>query len=125
MFMKDQIFFFFSSRRRHTRLQGDWSSDVCSSDLGTAPATLWVAAESLMKGWTRLIAEAGSCASGFGVSWFPVLNTWYTPRSSDAPWFTNDWLKSTSTESQHAGQDDQPAFPYRPAVRAPRLARYA
>src|SRR5256885_3781961 len=29
-------FFFFSSRRRHTRLQGDWSSDVCSSDLGRA-----------------------------------------------------------------------------------------
>src|SRR5256885_13163834 len=28
------VFFFFSSRRRHTRLQGDWSSDVCSSDLG-------------------------------------------------------------------------------------------
>src|ERR1039457_3773612 len=28
-------FFFFSSRRRHTRLQGDWSSDVCSSDLLT------------------------------------------------------------------------------------------
>src|SRR5574341_1174834 len=27
------IFFFFSSRRRHTRLVGDWSSDVCSSDL--------------------------------------------------------------------------------------------
>src|SRR5256885_11917905 len=25
--------FFFSSRRRHTILQGDWSSDVCSSDL--------------------------------------------------------------------------------------------
>src|SRR5688500_20393281 len=24
---------FFPSRRRHTRLQGDWSSDVCSSDL--------------------------------------------------------------------------------------------
>src|SRR5256885_12523457 len=27
------LYFFFSSRRRHTRLQGDWSSDVCSSDL--------------------------------------------------------------------------------------------
>src|SRR5574341_261748 len=26
--------FFFSSSRRHTRLVGDWSSDVCSSDLG-------------------------------------------------------------------------------------------
>src|SRR2546426_7441758 len=32
----DCVFFFFSSRRRHTRLQGDWSSDVCSSDLITA-----------------------------------------------------------------------------------------
>src|SRR5690242_21205569 len=28
------FFFFFSSRRRHTRLTCDWSSDVCSSDLG-------------------------------------------------------------------------------------------
>src|SRR5579862_9307413 len=27
------IFFFFSSRRRHTRWNCDWSSDVCSSDL--------------------------------------------------------------------------------------------
>src|SRR5438876_1971157 len=35
------FFFFFSSRRRHTRWTGDWSSDVCSSDLipvaGTRP----------------------------------------------------------------------------------------
>src|SRR5581483_9170606 len=28
-------FFFFSSRRRHTRYWRDWSSDVCSSDLDT------------------------------------------------------------------------------------------
>src|SRR5882762_5444701 len=28
------FFFFFSSRRRHTRFKCDWSSDVCSSDLG-------------------------------------------------------------------------------------------
>src|SRR5438876_2683719 len=27
------LFFFFSSRRRHTKWTGDWSSDVCSSDL--------------------------------------------------------------------------------------------
>src|SRR6266498_1312935 len=27
------IFFFFSSRRRHTRCGRDWSSDVCSADL--------------------------------------------------------------------------------------------
>src|SRR5437763_10188001 len=30
------FFFFFSSRRRHTRYIGDWSSDVCSSDLDDA-----------------------------------------------------------------------------------------
>ena len=29
----DPILFFFSSRRRHTRSDRDWSSDVCSSDL--------------------------------------------------------------------------------------------
>src|SRR5437763_10935817 len=33
-------FFFFSSRRRHTRYIGDWSSDVCSSDLGTQLAVV-------------------------------------------------------------------------------------
>src|SRR5437762_10798439 len=31
------LFFFFSSRRRHTRYIGDWSSDVCSSDLSARP----------------------------------------------------------------------------------------
>src|SRR5256885_7889046 len=31
--VRSGVCFFFSSRRRHTRLQGDWSSDVCSSDL--------------------------------------------------------------------------------------------
>src|SRR2546422_1028942 len=38
------VFFFFSSRRRHTRCSRDWSSDVCSSDLDgagkVAPAVL-------------------------------------------------------------------------------------
>src|SRR3989442_11656741 len=31
------VFFFFSSRRRHTRCGRDWSSDVCSSDLVASP----------------------------------------------------------------------------------------
>src|SRR5205807_4911380 len=38
------VSFFFSSRRRHTRLQGDWSSDVCSSDLGQPRQERWMAA---------------------------------------------------------------------------------
>src|SRR5690242_11530512 len=33
LFVFSNTFFFFSSRRRHTRLTCDWSSDVCSSDL--------------------------------------------------------------------------------------------
>src|SRR5256885_11028879 len=37
------------SRRRHTRLQGDWSSDVCSSDLGA----------SLIYGFTGTVSFAG------------------------------------------------------------------
>src|SRR5256886_11630444 len=34
LMMQCIFFFFFSSRRRHTRFDCDWSSDVCSSDLG-------------------------------------------------------------------------------------------
>src|SRR5690625_7209274 len=33
------VYFFFSSRRRHTRWPRDWSSDVCSSDL--RPSQPW------------------------------------------------------------------------------------
>src|SRR3989442_11947370 len=35
-------FFFFSSRRRHTRCGRDWSSDVCSSDLGCGTAPVYM-----------------------------------------------------------------------------------
>src|SRR6266487_5418902 len=40
------FFFFFSSRRRHTRWTGDWSSDVCSSDLNE-PAVAELAAQAV------------------------------------------------------------------------------
>src|SRR5436305_8402375 len=33
------VFFFFSSRRRHTRCGRDWSSDVCSSDLSSSSSS--------------------------------------------------------------------------------------
>src|SRR2546429_1179937 len=36
MLLKSFGYFFFSSRRRHTRCSRDWSSDVCSSDLTAA-----------------------------------------------------------------------------------------
>src|SRR2546427_10024461 len=39
--------FFFSSRRRHTRFDCDWSSDVCSSDLARPAPRLAVQTDSL------------------------------------------------------------------------------
>src|SRR6266516_6474117 len=43
-------FFFFSSRRRHTRSYGDWSSDVCSSDLSATRPTDWPASHVTLMG---------------------------------------------------------------------------
>src|SRR5256885_6257630 len=69
------LFFFFSSRRRHTRLQGDWSSDVCSSDLQLTLAP-YVAA-----GWVdRPVADTPWRATpgarvtlGLGIEWLGVF----------------------------------------------------
>src|SRR4051812_13661381 len=64
------MFFFFSSRRRHTRLTCDWSSDVCSSDLmpgwmqpfaRNQPVSVAVnAVRSLMQGGTKAVGLAHS-----------------------------------------------------------------
>src|SRR5207302_6222509 len=80
------FFFFFSSRRRHTRFSRDWSSDVCSSDLdrlpydcgailsgaivGAAPRSEQARAEAGVTGCHGAIAETGSLAliSGPGCS---------------------------------------------------------
>src|SRR4030043_447998 len=55
------LFFFFSSRRRHTRCSRDWSSDVCSSDLGhgdLAPVELHAfPVGKLMQGRQDLLGE--------------------------------------------------------------------
>src|SRR5205814_6723092 len=54
-------FFFFSSRRRHTRCLSDWSSDVCSSDLVTLAwtlfFTLWLSYEDYGNGYRALVAQ--------------------------------------------------------------------
>src|SRR2546430_10692364 len=42
------VYCFFSSRRRHTRFDCDWSSDVCSSDLSVAAAITLIPIEILM-----------------------------------------------------------------------------
>src|SRR2546430_9025547 len=58
-------FFFFSSRRRHTRFDCDWSSDVCSSDLSEAAtskpfARFWVHGEFLNVRGTKMSKRFGN-----------------------------------------------------------------
>src|SRR2546430_13569359 len=52
-------FFFFSSRRRHTRFDCDWSSDVCSSDLAAKKVTVvriqWLKSRTTV--WSSLPAD--------------------------------------------------------------------
>src|SRR6266487_3840527 len=62
-------FFFFSSRRRHTRWTGDWSSDVCSSDLQARPGgPRDLALEALARvdqgAWANLVLPRMLAASG-------------------------------------------------------------
>src|SRR3712207_6815658 len=55
------IFFFFSSRRRHTRYWRDWSSDVCSSDLSVyiVHVTCGLAADEIAAGQERGVDVSG------------------------------------------------------------------
>src|SRR5205085_8630425 len=59
--------FFFSSRRRHTRFDCDWSSDVCSSDLTYAFSTVWnemvhaAMDEAVEKRLEGLVEEINAC----------------------------------------------------------------
>src|SRR3712207_6913481 len=57
-FLPHFFFFFFSSRRRHTRYWRDWSSDVCSPDLG-AEAPLRVPAHEQGDGELVPLGEPG------------------------------------------------------------------
>src|SRR2546430_6988145 len=74
--LEDELIFFFSSRRRHTRFDCDWSSDVCSSDLrvvqeamrryldysNTAPAyTMWQILEPEIEAVRHRLAASFGC----------------------------------------------------------------
>src|SRR6267154_2595664 len=61
------VFFFFSSRRRHTRWTGDWSSDVCSSDLH-------------LDGEARVDLTDGSCRLGSAT--VQILTRWLDVRAA-------------------------------------------
>src|SRR2546430_7531039 len=57
------VVFFFSSRRRHTRFDCDWSSDVCSSDLSSESWRIRVAQDSELRRDDNSMAFAANSAS--------------------------------------------------------------
>src|SRR5437763_16222654 len=58
-------FFFYSSRRRHTRYTGDWSSDVCSSDLEALGPFIGTAGDQqlIVQGAAELAARWTECSA--------------------------------------------------------------
>src|SRR5256885_9162460 len=76
--MKYLFFFFFSSRRRHTRLQGDWSSDVCSSDLASTTVSQSVGAASTTTAITTHTPNPSVVGQGIAVA-FTVTSGGGTP----------------------------------------------
>src|SRR5436189_3849270 len=83
-------FFFFSSRRRHTRYIGDWSSDVCSSDLQPAGAS-------------RSAYEFANAATPVATSPSPAAVTAFQPRCGTRT--------SSGRRRQMPGMTPSPATP--------------
>src|SRR5690606_40193977 len=82
------VFFFFSSRRRHTRFSRDWSSDVCSSDLYMVGGTMWV--ESRLRIHPQVWIALGMIAAG---------------TAGIAAWFAGKPFLSARSEERRVGKE--------------------
>src|SRR5438309_8102167 len=72
--------FFFSSRRRHTRWNCDWSSDVCSSDLSTA--AIWTSA-TLTQSRSKALSTIASSALGRAGPSYALIGSTAAQRSEE------------------------------------------
>src|SRR5207249_6516291 len=94
-----RVFFFFSSRRRHTRSKRDWSSDVCSSDLPGLPATTDKRIRSLRSLWTSCRSEERRVGKECRSRWLPCDYRKKYGRSSG--YAGRSWERSHCQRSWH------------------------
>src|SRR3712207_6966196 len=92
---------FFSSRRRHTRYWRDWSSDVCSSDLGFVPS-----------GDATIKSIAFALAAGIAFDAF-VVRMVLVPAAlallGDRAWWLPRWLRWLPTLDVEGAALERPA----------------
>src|SRR6266481_2591936 len=94
--------FFFSSRRRHTRWNCDWSSDVCSSDLTTALEATRIAVKYRTP---VIILSDGYLANG--------SEPWRIPDLAELPDLRAEFSFATANQTPGAGTESEPFMPYR------------
>src|SRR5699024_11367759 len=87
------LFFFFSSRRRHTRSKRDWSSDVCSSDLN-------MVTKYSIDRWHQMVADFGFGAKT-GID-LPLEHVGILPDSS---YFNEAFGKGKRSEERRVGKE--------------------
>src|SRR5438309_2097140 len=99
-------FFFFSSRRRHTRWNCDWSSDVCSSDLETyVPARRGQAASGPEEVTDSAVTTRAVIVSAKGAARWQAGHPWiYRADIYDEPRDASGIVTVTDRRGRHLGQ---------------------
>src|SRR2546427_438203 len=122
------VFFFFSSRRRHTRFDCDWSSDVCSSDLNFCYE--WPFMPGTTSYMDTPVIPTMAFADGYNLAdcEYPdatpaiksVLGDTFGPSSGRGPWVSTSGGGHTLTITARGDNDVQnPAFSGPGAATAP------
>src|SRR5256886_5103335 len=93
---QDDFIFFFSSRRRHTRFDCDWSSDVCSSDLGQWPAAFTGGAQ--IVGFPTTCPPPGNC-------FVPASYQSLASQQGNFPVFEGTSVYSLRSEERRVGKE--------------------
>src|SRR5207248_7201054 len=91
------FFFFFSSRRRHTRSYGDWSSDVCSSDL-----TREALDEFPVSDWEDCDEVLRAASEAFQARW---INDWLPEKRHDVAQFAAFLDEYARSEERRVGKE--------------------